>query len=609
MRTLEHFNKTAAVVILVFILLSAALYFTDLHSHKLIIIYFVFSVFTMGSAFFYIRMHLKKRTAVLKQSTDKEQAVIRELSMLTELVGFITSELKFEAILDRFLEMTKILMKTEHSMIFIFENDEKEPKVFRTTLKDAGEIPRECINAMIQSPLEEAIKGTSNLRINKFTGTLPNTHFAVKNILAVSLFSSNNKLKALLVTVNKHDDFSADDEDILFNFAFQAFQTLIIHEELAERAITDGLTGLSNHKAFQEALLLEIERAKRYEKTLPLILLDIDHFKFFNDTYGHQTGDRVLKELARLVKSNLRAIDFPARYGGEEFVIFLPETGYEGAIIVAERIRQKVSEFPFVVDSGETMRITISAGVACYPLDAVTPHELIAKSDEAMYYSKEHGRNRVTSYQQTLAESIKDIPKEIENVLNDPELKNVEQIAKAVDSKSAYTKDHSIEVATYAVMLGNTMKLEEDQMEILKIASILHDIGNIGVPDHILNKPGPLTPEEKNIVQGHPGFAEMILKKFPHIEEILPAILYHHERYDGAGYPDGLKGSAIPLLARIIAIVEAYHAMVSPRPYRRRKSKEEAIEEIKKESGSQFDPGVVESFVKILEQETNKDHK
>ncbi len=609
MKTLERFNKTFSAVILIFILISVILYFADLNPQKLVIIYFAFSVITMLSAFIYIRVRLKKRANILKQSAEKEQAVIRELSMLTELVGFITSELKFEIILDRFLEMTKILMKTEHSMIFIFEGDEKEPKIVRTTLKDVSEIPSECINAMIQSPLEEAIKNTSNLRINNFTGTVPTTHFPIKNILAVSLFSSNNKLKALLVTVNKQTDFSADDEDILFNFAFQAFQTLIIHEEIAARAITDGLTGLSNHKTFQEALLLEIERAKRYEKTLPLILLDIDHFKFFNDTYGHQTGDRVLKELAKLIKNIVRSIDFPARYGGEEFVIFLPETGYEGAIVVAERIRQKVSEYPFVLDNGETIRITISAGVACYPLDAATSHELIAKADEAMYYSKEHGRNRVASYQQTLAQAIKDIPKEIENVLSDPQLKDVEQIAKAVDAKSAYTKDHSIEVATYAVMLGETMKLEEDKMEILKIASILHDIGNIGVPDNILNKPGPLTPEEKNIVQGHPGFAEMILKKFPHIEDVLPAILYHHERYDGKGYPDGLKGSAIPLLARIIAVVEAYQAMVSPRPYRRRKSKEEALAEIKKESGHQFDPEVVEFFVQILEQEINKDHK
>jgi len=146
------------------------------------------------------------------------------------------------------------------------------------------------------------------------------------------------------------------------------------------------------------------------------------------------------------------------------------------------------------------------------------------------------------------------------------------------------------------------LHLEQPQMESLRIAGILHDLGNIGIPEHILNKPGQLTQEEKSIIQGHPGLAEMVLIKYPLIETILPAILYHHERFDGKGYPLGLKGGEIPLLARLLSIVEAYQAMISPRPQRRRKTKEEAVAELRKGAGSQFDPEIANAFIKLLEE-------
>lgn len=544
---------------------------------------------------------LQTREAALKEVSEKEQHVIRALAMLTEMMGFITSELKFESILQTFLEMTRSLLKAEHSGIFIFEGEAKELKLFKTTIKGEASVSLDCAKAMLTGPLGEAIKTSSVLRINDVTAEFPPNHPVVNNFISIPLRSSNNKMSALLITINKNGGFTPDDEDTLFSFAFQAFQSLVLHEEIARLAVTDGLTGLYNHRAFQEKLSEETNRAERYFKTFSLIMLDIDHFKSFNDTYGHQTGDLALKEISKIIRNELRTVDFPARYGGEEFIIILPETSVDGALIVAERIRRAVAEHQFMSESGERLLLTVSAGVACYPDDAASKEDMIKKADQALYLAKDRGRNTVCTYQETIAGIIKEIPEEIDAILKDPGLRDMEKIAQGIDAKSHYTKGHSVEVAAYAVMLGKQMRLEQPLMESLRIAGILHDLGNIGIPEYILNKPGNLTPEEKAIIQGHPGLAEMVLIKYHLIEDILPAILYHHERFDGKGYPLGLKGGEIPVLARVLSIAEAYQAMISPRPHRRRKTREEAIAELRKEAGSQFAPDIVNAFIESLQ--------
>ena len=545
---------------------------------------------------------LQTREAALKEVSEKEQNVIRSLTMLSEMMGFITSELKIESILQTFLEMTKSLLKVEHSGIFMFEGEEKELKLFKTTMKGDAPVSLDCARAMLAGPLGKAAKTSSVLRINEVAAEFPPDHPAVRNFMAVPLRSSKNKMSALLVTINKNGGFTPDDEDTLFSFAFQAFQSLVLHEEIARLAVTDGLTGLYNHRAFQEKLSEETNRAERYFKTFSLIMLDIDHFKSFNDIYGHQTGDLALKEISKIIRKELRTVDFPARYGGEEFILILPETSVDGALIVAERIRRAVAEHEFMSEGKERLLLTVSAGVACYPDDATPKEDLIKKADHALYFAKDRGRNTVCTYQETIAGIIKEIPEEIDAILKDPELRDIEKIAQGIDAKSHYTKGHSIEVAAYALMLGKYLHLEQPQMESLRIAGILHDLGNIGIPEYILNKPGPLTQEEKSIIQGHPGLAEMVLIKYPLIDKVLPAILYHHERFDGKGYPLGLKGGEIPLLARVLSIVEAYQAMISPRPQRRRKTREEAISELRKEAGSQFDPDIAKAFIESLQE-------
>ncbi|MCE5195092.1 MAG: diguanylate cyclase [Nitrospiraceae bacterium] len=604
MKLEKRFNFIILSIFFLLIMLSVTSFFaiiSDEHKPANVVLFTSIGYILLTViGFLFIKTYLSKRLALLRAASEKEQSVIRELSMLNEMIGFVTSEMKFDTIIERLLEMTKNLMKAEHCGIFLFEGEKSVFKLFKTTLKEMEEVSPECIKAMLTSPLGKVISEAQPLRINNFKKELPFGHIQIKNVLALPLSAPDKNISALLVAVNRKDGFTQDDEDTLFSFAFQAFQALMMNQEIAKLAVTDGLTGLSNHRTFQEILHLEVEKAKRYNKTLPILMLDIDHFKYFNDTFGHQTGDDVLKTIAKIVKNSIRNVDFAARYGGEEFVVLLPDTGFDGAVTVAERIRNKVNNYHFPEKSDKPQSLTVSIGVAYFPLDAAEAPDIVRKADQALYFAKHQGRNKVCTYQDLLAGAAKEIPEELDEILKDPDLKHIEKIGTAIDSKSNYTKDHSLEVAAYATMLGKKINLDENEIASLKVASMLHDIGNIGIPDHILNKTTPLTNEEKSIIQGHPALAEMVLKRYPHVEDIVPAILYHHERYDGNGYPLGLKGDQIPLLARILSIVEAYQAMLSPRPYRKRMSKNEAIEELKTHSGTQFDPMIANAFIQSL---------
>jgi len=191
----------------------------------------------------------------------------------------------------------------------------------------------------------------------------------VRNFIALPI-RSTAEIEGLVIIFNRDNGFMNEDEDSLFNFAFQSFYIIALQNKLAMLATTDGLTGLYNHRTFQDRLSEELIRAERYNKSIILLLLDIDHFKRFNDTYGHQTGDEVLKTIAKIIRGNTRKVDFPARYGGEEFVIILPESDCEHARVIAERIRTAVMEYPFYVKDGSRVQLTVSIGISCFPKDA-----------------------------------------------------------------------------------------------------------------------------------------------------------------------------------------------------------------------------------------------
>jgi len=368
------------------------------------------------------------------------------------------------------------------------------------------------------------------------------------------------------------------------------------------RANRDGLTDTYNHRYFQERLAVEIERAGRYGRELSLMMLDLDYFKAFNDTYGHQEGDKLLKWFVALCERCIRGIDVLARYGGEEFVVILPETGTEEALAVAERVRQAAESESKNVFRGD-VPVTVSVGIAGFPIHAKTRHALVLNADAALYYAKQMGRNTSVVYEEGCRRTYRAVPGHVKQLLAQDDVEAIEALAAAVDARDSFMKGHSGAVAETAVTIGEKLGVSVEELGNLRIAALLHDLGKIGTPDDILGKQAPLRDEEWRLIENHSGLGSSILKRVQQMGgAIVAAVKHHHERFDGKGYPGKLSGASIPLLARIIAVADAYDAMTNTRSYRKAMTADEAIDELRRCAGSQFDPQVVEAFVAIMQQ-------
>jgi diguanylate cyclase (GGDEF)-like protein len=357
--------------------------------------------------------------------------------------------------------------------------------------------------------------------------------------------------------------------------------------QLRRRAETDGLTGLLNHRAAFETLDRELAAARKLDESLSIIIVDLDDFKLFNDTHGHLTGDQVLIEVAGALTDASRSRDYVARYGGDEFLLILPGTTRELASHVAERLLRKMDGTTVHV-SKMNLPIRVSVGVATFPQDASNRQELIAYGDAAMYSAKECGGGQLG----TIEKRTRSLETSVFGALSG--------LVRAVDRKDRYTKDHSDIVAEYATRFGRYLNLSEDEIDALDIAGQLHDIGKIAVPDSVLRKPGRLSTDEQALIRQHVEFSEMIIKGIPNLELVRAAVAYHHERWDGTGYPYRKAGEDIPLLGRILTLADALAAMTHDRPYRKGRSREEALAEIRASAGTQFDPGLVEDFISAV---------
>ena len=367
-------------------------------------------------------------------------------------------------------------------------------------------------------------------------------------------------------------------------------------ESLANLANTDGLTGLNNHRFFYDALAEQVKKSKTEESALSLLFIDIDDFKYYNDLYGHQKGDQVIKTLALLMNNTLPKKSIIARYGGEEFTILLPGSGEEQALQEAETLRRVVHEYRFEGEEnlpGGTL--TISIGVSSLSPKIKSEADLLKCADDACYRAKFLRKNRVESYYSILEELQNEVDESDKSMIA-----SIKTLIAVINAKDKYTYLHVEKVVYYCSLLADQQGMSETDKKKFVYAAYLHDIGKINIPEEILMKVEKLTPEEWNTLKNHPQNAAEIIKNIESLKTVVPIILQHHEKFDGTGYPNKLKGDEIHPLARLLTVIDSFDAMTSVRPYQLKKTYAQAIEELKRCSGSQFDPDAVQLFVQVV---------
>ena len=362
----------------------------------------------------------------------------------------------------------------------------------------------------------------------------------------------------------------------------------------------DGLTRVASHRAFQDRLLHECDRAYRFGDGFTLLLVDLDQFQLINNRQGHTTGDRVLLEIAGRLSGLIRDIDLCARYGGDQFGVILPHTFEKGAVQTAERLRQQIAAWTFLAADAGELRLTASVGIAFYPEDGANPPDLVAAAKKAVRSSKTLGGNQILLH--------RELPGTAEGGPNVHSLPSssgygtiVRSLAAAVDIRDRYTHSHSHLVSELSAATARRMGLRSADVRRVSVGALLHDVGKIGVPDAVLSKESSLTAAEWDAIRQHPVLGKTILEQAPELHDVVPAVLHHQERWDGTGYPARLAGEDIPLPARIISAADAYHAIRSDRPYRPGRTHDEALAELCRCAGSQFDPRVVTALTGVLE--------
>lgn len=453
-----------------------------------------------------------------------------------------------------------------------------------------------------------------------------------KSVLCIPIAYGDTTLGVLNVESRREKAFLQQEVLILRTLAdllATALHNALIFQKMQQQSITDGLTGLKTRRFFLEGLQSEWKRASRNGRPFSIVLADLDNFKEVNDTMGHLEGDLVLARVARVLEQRCRQTNVVARYGGDEFVILMPETGQEQAQLMAERLRNWVASDPMLSEK----RITASFGLATYPVHGTVAEEILRVADAGMYVSKRSGGNRVsaaeqfvepedtvvrkellTAYVQGFVQREHTGPESVEELITtlrrlsrgsgtEPLKVAIDALARAVETREVHSAGHGTYVSRYAMMMARELGLSEDEMADIAYVGRVHDVGKIIIPEKILCKPDRLTPEEFYLIKMHSGIGARIIDTLPDSQGMVKIIRHHHERFDGAGYPSGLRGDQIPIGSRILSVADAFVNIITERPFAAARKLPEAFDELEANSGTQFDGTVVRIFIDSLQTE------
>ncbi|MDD5126579.1 MAG: diguanylate cyclase [Dehalococcoidales bacterium] len=531
-----------------------------------------------------------------------------ELSVINRLGAIITSSLDIQGIFESFITELKKVVDVSWASVMLLEDN---------TLYRLAQYP--VISSVWQVGERMPVKSTATewviahkqpvfeadlTKEARFVTGQKHMSQGLRSIIYLPLMAKGEVTGTLIVASQKPDAYNPRNIALLEQLAAQIAmpaENARLYAKAEEKARIDELTGLFNRRSLDEEIAQEIGRHSRYGGVFSLIIMDLDSFKAYNDKYGHPAGDKLLKQMGSIIKGAVRNADLAFRYGGDEFAILLPQTAIDAASQVAERVRQHVANKA----KTNAVAVTASLGLASWPADGIGPNEMIAAADAALYRAKRNGGNQFICSSGTLLH-LGDLEVSFWSDNDSGTLSAIYALAATVDARDHYTGSHSKRVSKYAMALGEALGLPPAQIANLETSALLHDIGKIGISDEILGKNARLTDAEWDVVKTHPKLGAIIAGRSRQLAAFVPGILHHHERYDGTGYPQRLKGENIPLEARIMAIADSFAAMTSDRAYSKALSPENAMEELRAGAGTQFDPRLVEVFATVVEKLTRQ---
>lgn len=519
----------------------------------------------------------------------------------------ISNNLNLDDISRELIEAIQMAIHARHILILINHKEEQHYYVYRTS----SQIFKPEFQISYDNPLVKWLKSNNaglsreNLYSLPFFKSMWEKEKKIIYDLDIEVIipmKSRNDLIGILMLTRKINNtaYTLDDLDLLTYLGAStavAFDNARLYTRAQSEAMTDSLTQLYNHRYFRKALSEQMGKIGTSE--ISLLMVDLDLFKLFNDLYGHIEGDNALELVASIMLRIVGQKGIVCRYGGEEFAILLPYFDSRKAFDIAEKIRLEIQR-TFFNSADVTQRfLTASIGVCTYPHAAPNSGELLKRADLAMYTAKNQGKNQTVIYTPRAVSSVK-LHDTIEEGIKPSYAATIYALTAAIDAKDHYTFGHSQRVAEYSTILAGALDLDKSHLGIIREAALLHDVGKIGIPESILTKIGRLTEEEMGIVKKHVEMSITIIKHLPSLNHVIPAVLGHHERWDGKGYPRGLTGENIPLLARCLSITDAFDALSSNRPYRAGLSIESALKEIQNNIGTQFDPRITNLFIELV---------